>query len=398
MLEMLQFLPSASQIRILIRLLNGLFTVSFFPFLYRLYKKNMKRFYLLWGTGFLLYGINILIRTVVDAVEAEANPILWGAFIFYMTGFILIITGIGDLIGQTRVALVSSLLLPLVPIVVYFVASPEVLGWTVTLSPFFLISVSLIFIRRKYSASLDLFIIGWLFLLGVNIAVPLNMMDQIYVDLFAICGKVVIFQGMISPKFSYLADDMKRFLLSGSPEEYPSHIEDHTFLVRIEKNTREQEQEWIREKVEQNVRQGVRTIFIALYDLITMSELMARGLDEGDLYFVRMFPANELKIQTIEDNTALMSDHISQLDLLISEIIKFSEESKIRCDIILYTLSWVIHTHGWEDVYKLLITRIPELKGSNVQLYNVYYPETHSVEEISKFEMLADHIINLNLK
>jgi len=398
MLDILQFLPPAAQIRILIRLVNGLFTVSFFPFLYRLYKKNMKRFYILWGTGFLLYGINILIRAVVDAVEAVPDPILWGAFIFYMTGFILIITGIGDLIGHTRVALLSSLLLPVVPIITYFVASPEVLGWMATLSPFVMISVTLIFIRRKYSASLDLFIIGWLFLFCVNIAVPLNMMDQIYVELFAICGKIVIFQGMISPKFSYLADDMKIFLLSGSPEEYSSRIQDHTFLVRIEKNTRKNEQEWIREKVKQNVRQGVRTIFIALYDLITMSELLARGLNEGDLYFIRMFPAKELKTQTVEDNTALMSDHISQLDLLVSEIIKFSEESKIRCDIILYTLSWVIHTHGWEDVYKLLITRIPELKGSNVQLYNVYYPETHSVEEISKFEILADNIINLVLK
>ena len=355
----------------------------------------MKRFYLLWGTGFLLYGINILIRAIVDAVEAVANPILWGAFICYMTGFILIITGIGDLIDQTRLALASCLLLPLVPIITYYVASPEVLGWAATLSPYLLISISLIFIRRKYSVSLDLFIIGWLFLLGVNIAVPLNMMNQIYVDLFAICGKIVIFQGMISPKFSYLADEMKRYLLSGSPEEYPNSIQDHTFMVKIEKDTREQELEWILEKVEQNVRIGVRTVFIALYDLITLADLIARGLDENDLYFIKMFPAKELKTQTVDEKTALMSDHISQMDLLISSIINFSEENKIRCDIILYTLSWVIHTHGWEDVYRLLITRIPELNGSNVRLYNVYYPETHSADEISKFEMLTDRIINL---
>jgi hypothetical protein len=395
MLDISQFFPPASQIRILIRLLNGLFTVSFFPFLYRLYNKNNKRFYLLWGTGFLFYGINILIRAIVDSVEAVADPIQWVAFVFYMTGFILIITGIGDLIEQTRVALLSSLLLHIVPVITYFVASPETIGWTVTLSPFLLISISLIFIRRKYSASLDLFIIGWLFLLGVNIAVPLNMMDQIFVELFAICGKIVIFQGMTSPKFSYLADEIKRYLLSGSPKEYPSLIKDHIFLVKIVKNTREQELDWIKEKVEQNVREGVRTIFIALYDLITLSELRVGGVDEEELYFVRMFPVKELRTQIIEDNTAVMSDHISQLDLLVSEIIKFSEDRKIRCDIILYTLSWVIHTHGWEEVYKLFIARIPELKESNVQLYNVYYPETHNLEEISKFEMLADHIINL---
>lgn len=390
---MTPFIIPLSLIRILIRLLNGLFTISFFPFLYRLYKRSRRRFYLLWGIGFLLYGINITIRALMDTVTTS-SPVTWISFFFYMTGFIFIITGIGDLVEQTKIALVSSLLLPLVPLIGFHFTSPEILAWAASLTPFFLISISLFFIRRKYHASLDLFIIGWLFLLVVNIALASNMINLIYVDMFAICGKFVILIGMISPQFAVLVDDMKRFLISGTPGEYPSSIQEHFILVNIETSEKYQEYDWISDKVKDNIKQGIRTILIVLYDLITPSELRSRGLEENDLYFVRMSPSRELKIQSFEDNTALMSDHLSQLDLLISEIIEYSKERKIRCDIILYTLTWVIHTHGWDNVYRLLISKIPELKKSNVQLYSVYYPETHTVEEISKFERIADKILN----
>lgn len=393
MSDLTPFIIPLSLIRIIIRLLNGLFTISFFPFLYRLYKRSRRRFYLLWGIGFLLYGINITIRALWDTVTIS-SPVTWISFFFYMTGFIFIITGIGDLVEQTKIALASSLLLPLVPLIGYYITSPEILAWTASLSPFILISISLFFIRRKYHASLDLFITGWLLLLVVNIALASNMVNLIFVDVFAICGKFVILIGMISPKFSFLVDDMKRYLISGTPTEYPSSIQEHFILVKIETSEKYQEYDWISDKVKENIKQGIRTILIVLYDLITPSELRSRGLEENDLYFVRMSPSRELKIQSIEDNTALMSDHLSQLDLLISEIIEYSEERKIRCDIILYTLTWVIHTHGWDNVYRLLISKIPELKKSNAQIYAVYYPETHNVEEISKFERIADKILN----
>jgi len=219
------------------------------------------------------------------------------------------------------------------------------------------------------------------------------MINLIYVDVFAICGKFVIFIGMISPQFAVLVDDMKKFLISGTPGEYPSRIQEHFILVNIKTSEKYQEYDWISDKVKGNIKQGIRTILIVLYDLITPSELRSRGIEENDLYFVSMYPSRELKIQSFEDNTALMSDHLSQLDLLISEIIEYSEERKIRCNIILYTLTWVIHTHGWDNVYRLLISEIPKLKKSNVQLYSVYYPETHTVEEISKFERIADKIL-----
>jgi len=117
-------------------------------------------------------------------------------------------------------------------------------------------------------------------------------------------------------------------------------------------------------------------------------------LNEGDFYLVRMLPSSEQKIQSFEDNIAVMSDNLLQLEILISEIVAYSQERRIRIDFIVYTLSWIIHTHGWESVFNLLTSKISNLKNSDVKFYGFYYPETHPPEEITKFERLADKIIS----
>ena len=383
-----------ASLRIIMRFLNGIVTVGFFPFLLRLYLKNRKRFYLLWGVGFLLYGVNIIMRAVIDCITVhEPTPVHWIIYVVYTSGFVCLIIGTGDLIGRGKTAFFSSLLMLLVPLVLYFVSSPEMLAWFLILSPFLLISMYLFYIRRKYGASLDLFVAGWLFLFIVNIAVPLETMNPIYVDLFAIIGKTLIFRGMISPRFSFMAEDLKRFLISGALEVYPEGVVEHCTLVNSGSGQRAQELDWIRQKVAENSRLGIRTILVSFYDLVTSSELVSGGLDEEDLYLVRMLPRGDRADQVIGDSVATMDDDLAQLEILISEIIGFSKERGISCDIVLYTLSWAVHTHGWRSVYSLLTSKMPDLKTSNVQIYCFYYPETHERAEASKFEKIADRLL-----
>ena len=385
-----------SSFRVLMRFLNGFVTVGIFPFLLRLYMKNRKRFYLLWGVGFLLYGANIIIRAVIDCViEYDPGPIHWLVFAFYTFGFVCIITGTGDLAGRARIAFASSLILVLAPFVFYYFSEPELLALSLTLSPYLLIGLYLYYIKRRFGASLDLFIFGWLFLFVVNIATPLETMDPLYVDLFAIIGKTIIFRGMMTPRFSFMADDMKRFLLSGAPELYPEGIFEHCTLVNSNSSNRSQELDWIRRKAIENSRLGIRMILVALYDLITSSDLESNGLKDDDLYLVRMLPRGDQPIQTVGDSVATMSDDLAQLEILISEIIDYSIERGIRCDIVLYSISWAIHTHGWRRVYSLLTSKIPELKTSNVHLYCFYYPQTHERTEVSKFEKIADRVLTI---
>ena len=189
-----------SSFRVMMRFFNGFVTVGIFPFLLRLYLKNRKRFYLLWGVGFLLYGANIIIRAVIDCViEYDPGPIHWLVFAFYTFGFVCIITGTGDLVGRARIALASSLIFFLAPFVFYYFSEPELLALSLTLSPYLLIGLYLYYIKRRFGASLDIFIFGWLFLFVVNVATPLETMDPLYVDLFAIIGKTIIFRGMMTP-------------------------------------------------------------------------------------------------------------------------------------------------------------------------------------------------------
>ena len=396
MLEVASEIILQSQLRMFARLLNGASTILIFIFIYQTFRRKGKRFYRLWSLGFLFYGLNILLRAIIDS-----NPVLnpttpqWFTYLLFMTGSVFIMTGIGDLIDKTRTALMSVILVPVVPLITYHIANPVVLGWIAALLPYFLISVSQLFIRRKYGAAVDLFVVGWFFLLFINVAWSLDMMNAIAVDLSAIFGKAIIFYGMIRPQFSYLVDDMKRFLISGRPEAYPERIEEHYTLVNLQSREKDKEIDWIIEKTAENTRQGLRTILVTLYDLITPLDLVANGLDRESLYIVRMLPGVDASHQFFEDNIATLNDDLNQLNLLITEIVEFSDERKIRCDIILYTLSWVIHTHGWRKVYHLLASKAADLKSSNVRIFYVYFPETHQVDEISKFEKMADRLLRI---
>ena len=198
-------------ITFVVMLFNGLVTISFTPFLLRLYRRNRRNFYLLWGIGFLLYGLNIILRLfVTNPTDIEIEPLEWLVFLFYSFGFMNIITGVGDLIEKARLAFASSLILFLMPILVYYLPDLLIPAWMVTLSPYLIICVYLIFIRQRYRASVDLFLVGWVLLLLINISNPLGLIKPPYLDLLAIYGKIIIFFGMISTRFTYLADEIKQ--------------------------------------------------------------------------------------------------------------------------------------------------------------------------------------------
>jgi hypothetical protein len=377
------------------RLGNGVLTVIFFPFLYNIYRNTRRRFYLLWGTGFLLYGGNILTRAILPliGIEASINAQLF-SFALFLGGFVLIITGIGDLVDKARTMLLSAMVVPFVIAILYFTTQPYVLGRIVSLSPFLFISISLFFIRRRYSASLDLFVVGWAILLLDNIALAVGMMSEIFVEVFAMFGKVIIFMGMTYPKFSFLVDDFRRFLISGVPEAYAENNRDRLILVNPTSGQRSEELRWIKDKIDENKVKAVRTIFVTTYDLISSADLASNGINENDLYLVRMLTGGRGPVQALKEHVVTIKDDMNELDVFFTDIMFFSNERKISCQIIVYTVSALIHTHGWKRVYSFLLSKMSQLKASNVQVYGVYYPETHAEKaDIMKFEKMADKIL-----
>jgi hypothetical protein len=243
---------------------------------------------------------------------------------------------------------------------------------------------------------LDLFVIGWGILLLVNIGSALGMIEFLFVETLAIFGKIVIFVGMINPRFSFLVDDLRRFLMSGVPVVYPKESTDKVVFVKSISGRRSEELQWLKDQIVENTSKGIRTILISTYDLISLQDLRTSGIPEEDIYLVRMLQGGRGPYNPFTEHVITMNDDISDLDVLISDIINFSDQRKIFSQIIIYTLSSIIHTHGWKRVYSFFISKIPQFKASNIFTYFLYYPDSHSdPSDIIKFERLADRIFNI---
>lgn len=375
------------------RLLNGLFTLSFFPLLYSIYRKTQRRFYLLWGVGFLLYGVNILIRTGFLYLKITALDIELIPFMFLLTGFTLIITGIGELINRAKMLLLVSLMVPLIIVILYFTVQTYYIGQLIAQIPYIFICISLLYIRVNFTASLDLFIVGWAILSLTNIGGAFELIDKMYVDIFAIFGKIVLLIGTTYPRFSFLIDDLRRFLISGLPSKYITEPGDKLVLVNSKPGIRNAEIQWITNKIHDNSEKSIKTVLITTYDLISPSDLATMNVSQEHFYVVRMIQSRKSVFDIFTEHMMVINDDLNDLDILVTDIITFTNDTKTNCQIILYNLSSLIHTHGWKRVYTFLLSKVSLLKSSNVYLYALYYPKTHEIEsDIAKFETLADKI------
>lgn len=155
--------------------------------------------------------------------------------------------------------------------------------------------------------------------------------------------------------------------------------------------TRASELAWIGAQVKESSPKEVKTVLIELYDLIPESELRDRGLlDDPNFSLIRALPGAEGIPVSVMPTSMTIPDDLPSLRRALSGLIAYCKEHGVPCHIVLYTLSWLIQSHGWKGVYQLLTSNIPALKGSPVQLFGFLYPETHSDEsEVASLEKLA---------
>lgn len=375
------------------RLINGIITLYFAPQLYGLFRSTNRRFYLYWSLGYLFYGINIVIRLFTpEGFEISAGAII--AFFMIMVGFVFMVLGVGELIDRVRIMLLSTLLM-IFPLLQTFIGTELVpVSMLIALLPYLFMTLSMIIIEWRVKVDLKLLAGGWGILFLSNLGYFTGEIEPGFVDLLSICGKILIYSGMINPQFSFIVDDLKNFLLGGLPTEY-SVAENGTFnLVSLPNSTRGREIKWITDKVNSNTKKGTRSILISLYDLISPQEIVLDG-SKDELYVVRVIPGSRSGVTAFEDKIMAINDDLNQIDLLFSDIINFSIERKVPCEIILYTFSHLIHTHGWKRVYSFITSKNPMIKTSQVSLTGFYYPESHEkIADIVRFEKLADKLVN----
>jgi hypothetical protein len=381
---------------VLVRLLNGLVTLYFLPYLLNIYRRRQKRFYLYWGLGFLLYGVNNLIRTWILYTGIESLFPEFAAFLFQSLGFTLMLCGIGELVDRTRLLCLSSLSIPLLMVLLYLTSRPYFVAQIIALIPYLYVCAVITLIRLSYDIDLDLIIIGWWIILLINVGYMFDYAGDVAADLLTIFGKAIVFYGMTNTRFTLLAEDFEKFLLSGSPASYPNAIQGS--IVMIKSNTRKRSEiDWLRKKVQANSVNGVRTILIIAYDLLSLGRLKEQGLLGVDnMYVVRMLTKPQPKVTAFPMPVMEIGDDLGELALLLSDIESFTTEKKIRCEIILYDLSTLIHINGWKRIYAFLISNIHKLKESKIPTYFIYYPETHSnISEVEMLKQLGDQVVEI---
>jgi len=377
----------------LFRLINGSVTLWLSHLLYGTYRVNRRRFYKLWAFGFFFYGASILVRLIPENILISTNLSIFSFLLLYI-GFSAMLVALGDLVNRGNLMTVFSIILLLFNFFMYLMSGEWIqTSILVGLLQFLLILMSLLIIQLRWKINLELVTIGWVNVLLTNIALTSGALDPGYTEIFSTINKVILYSGITRSRFNYIVEELQKFFISGVPIESVVLEKGSISLVYLANETRSREIRWIKERVDKNSQKGINTIFIVCYDLITASSLLSDSAPEH-LYIVRLVGGNISPVKIFDKHIMTLSDDINQLDVLFTDIINYSEERRFPCEIIFYSFSHMIHTHGWKRMYSFLISKIVEIKSSNIHLIGFYYPKTHlNTSEVTMLENIADKII-----
>ena len=269
------------------RVVNGLITIICFPLLFNLYLKKKRRFFLFWGVGFLLYGITVLLNGLLpEATFAQIYP-----YVFFVStsGFFFIIVGLGELIDKTRVIFSGTFIVPAILLFYNLVSGNwRDLVWFIVISPYLFIVLSLIFIMLVHDYDLKMLFVGWSILLIINLISLIGDPGSLPGGLFALLSVVatgLIYLGMIKPSFVFIVDDLTHFMKAGNPMEPKMDNHGQFILVRLDGSSKNVGINWIKNRVDYNTNNGVRTIIISYYDILSTQDFL-HEIDSDLVYFV----------------------------------------------------------------------------------------------------------------
>jgi CheY-like chemotaxis protein len=166
-------------------------------------------------------------------------------------------------------------------------------------------------------------------------------------------------------------------------------------LIKNESVEKKRELSWLKLVVKRDKISEIKTIVVSTYDMLSQADLRSVGISEEDVYLVRLLVAGKSSSFTFKEHVTELRDDLEDVGVLIKDVLATIKETGICCDIVIYTLSNMIHTHGWRRVYSFIISIMPEIRGNNIALKCFYYPESHASSEINIFEKLADEVVTL---
>ena len=287
---------------------------------------------------------------------------------------------------------VVTVLLQFLLLITILITNSEYIAWLSLLIPHLIIISSLGYVYFHLKLDIIWIWAGWIIIFLSNLALAWGSFAPSMVDFFSAAAKLVVYRGMSQPTFSVLADGLRRFVLGGIPTEYPEKYNGGLYLVNFRSSGREKEIHWIKNKIIENNLKGIRTVFISFFDLITPRDLFDKKT-EGNFYFIRVLPGRRESAKLFEKQVTAISDDPNQIHLAFNEIIKTSKDTTVPVEVVIYTLSNAVITHGWRRMYTMMTSLIPTLKENKVRVTYIYQPDVHEDKTIvTKFEMLAEKI------
>lgn len=380
---------------LIVNMVNSLLPFAFSGLLYSNYVRRKRRFYLLWLIGFLAYGVSNLINVYNVYYGVTSISGLYLLFLFTMIAFSSFLTGIGDLIGQTRMAFLSSFGAPVIFVVLYIAGAPVDAFNLFFLLPYIIITGALLALKRRYAVEINEAILGFLIILLANVGYTLGEVSISIAPLFSILGKFILFYWMTKPRFSSLAEDLESFMIESSSHSGMAHS---NLVYVVEVGSINGVNDWIKQRFNERLSPETRSILILLDNQLTMGSLRHSGLlDESELFIIKSVYGFHKLEDVFAERYMEVSRDINDLSVLLADMLAFIERNNIKTQLFFYDLSSLIAAEGWKRVYSFLIALIPQLKSKQVQTYFIYTP----IDKIPAYEKeilkhLGDQTIVLN--
>jgi len=370
----------------ILKVLNSLLTISCgITIIYLLLAKKLQRsiFYYGWACGFILYGFQIFVRAFTSNIFSTSTPMTAAFIIFQFSTWALdrrkrlALLFIPFLVSYIFMAILFALK------IIEYERETCMIGSILLFLP---VALLVLAHRRLFGACVDKLLTGWFLLFLINTLMPEGGW---IVDSLAIFCKLLILIGIMSYDFAVITQKIRRELISSSYPFTTGYNKEGGLNLVMFKSRSESPlkivSEWLRGKVEENVRENIETYIIVLQNVIPYSVLRSLAWSKPEL--VHFFILSENPEENEEFTTLTFGE--TELGATITEITRRKNSKK---EIILVDLSIMIHTFGPQQAYRLLLNKLGMLRSSGTLLTAVLHPDAHEESIIALFKTITDSI------
>jgi len=374
---------------LLLLLLNGFFTIICgLTIAYYTFKKRVTGnfFHYAWAAGFLVYGIEILVRAIGLPLEI--------AHTLFFIAFVLFVIGVWQLCKAKQFIATFSVALAflfLSGILVFFnIASQNFLEFISLTVLFLFVAIPIFQHRILFGKSAERLLIGWVLLYLTNLL--LSGADWI-TDAFAVTAKVIILLGVLDYDFVVIADKAQERKFPAPEAGYGQEGSLKLLISSENSNATLREGGWLKKKALDNVKEGIETIVFAFQDVFPHKELRALKWINPEKVSVYLFSSSAQKVKA---EFIVLPMGLTQIGAAFSQATSQCQKSDKVCAVVFLHLSLLIQVFGSEAVYNMLLNKMGYIRENGIVLYAVFYPAMHSdASVVSLFTRLADESIKL---